>query len=86
MQPSRPGAEQDTLWHEMTNAYLTHRILCGTVDGVERDGLAVIYYKGCRVAIPLTEMVIAQSDAGGPLCRTGPTPGETGQQHDGLPG
>lgn len=49
----------------MTNAYLTHRILCGTVDGVERDGLAVIYYKGCRVAIPLTEMVIAQSDAGG---------------------
>lgn len=62
---SLPGAEQDALWHEMTNAYLTHRILCGTVDGVERDGLAVIYYKGCRVAIPLTEMVIAQSDAGG---------------------
>lgn len=54
----RPGAEQDALWHEITNAYMTHRILCGTLDGVERDGLAVVYYKGCRVAIPLTEMVV----------------------------
>lgn len=55
---SLPGAEQDALWHEITNAYMTHRILCGTLDGVERDGLAVVYYKGCRVAIPLTEMVV----------------------------
>ena len=54
----RPGTEQDALWHEITNAYITHRILCGTLDGVERDGLAVVYYKGCRVAIPLTEMVV----------------------------
>lgn len=52
-----PGAGQDALWHELTNAYLTHRILCGTLDGVERDGIAVVYYKGSRVAIPLTEMV-----------------------------
>lgn len=60
-----PGAEQDALWHELTNAYLTRRILCGTVDGVERDGLAVIYYKGCRVVIPLQEMVVAQNDPAG---------------------
>lgn len=52
-----PGAGLDALWHEITNAYMTHRILCGTLDGVERDGLAVVYYKGCRVAIPLTEML-----------------------------
>lgn len=53
-----PGSEQDVLWHEITNAYMTRRILCGTLDGVERDGLAIVYYKGCRVAIPLTEMVV----------------------------
>lgn len=60
-----PGSEQDTLWHELTNAYLTRRILCGTVDGVERDGLAIIYYKGCRVVIPLTEMVVTRDETGG---------------------
>lgn len=60
---SLPGAEQDALWHEITNAYMTHRILCGTLDGVERDGLAIVYYKGCRVAIPLTEMVVNLNEA-----------------------
>lgn len=59
-----PGAELNALWHELTNAYLTRRILCGTVDGVERDGLAIIYYKGCRVVIPLQEMVVTQNDTG----------------------
>lgn len=57
-----PGAGQDALWHEITNAYLTHRILSGTLSGVERDGLAVVYYKGCRVAIPLDEMVVALNE------------------------
>lgn len=54
-----PHEQEEFLWHELTNAYLTHRILCGTLGGVERDGLAVVYYKDCRVVIPLTEMVAA---------------------------
>lgn len=57
-----PGTQAEVLWHELTNAYLTHRILSGTLGGVERigdseAGLAVVYYKGQRVAIPLTEMI-----------------------------
>lgn len=51
-----------TLWHEIQNAYRTHRMLTGTLDGVERmeSGLrlAVVNYKGFRVAIPITEMML----------------------------
>lgn len=58
-----PQAQQDVLWHELTNAYMTRRILSGRLGGIERsangsNGVAVVYYKGCRVAIPLTEMVV----------------------------
>lgn len=64
-----PQEQEDILWHELTNAYMTHRILAGVVGGVERSaggGLAVIYYKDARVAIPLAEMLIDIQDEGTP--------------------
>ena len=50
------------IWHEIQNAHWTRRILTGTLDGVERteSGLtvAVVNYKGFRVAIPVKEMLL----------------------------
>ena len=51
-----------TRWHDVQNAYRTHRIVTGTLDSVERteNGMtvAVITYNGYRVAIPLKEMLL----------------------------
>ena len=50
------------IWHEIQNAYYTHRILTGTLDGVEKTEsgliLAVVDYRGFRVAIPIKEMLL----------------------------
>lgn len=50
------------IWHEIQNAHWTRRILTGTLDGVEQmeSGLtvAVVNYKGFRVAIPVKEMLL----------------------------
>ena len=52
----------DITWHEIQNAYRTRRILTGTLDGIERTDsgltLAVVSYKGFRVAIPMKEMML----------------------------
>ena len=57
-----------TLWHEIQNAYRTHRMLTGTLDGVERMDsglrLAVVDYKGFRVAIPMAEMMLESGSTG----------------------
>lgn len=57
--------EQDreaTIWHEIQNSYRTRRIMTGTLDGIERTDsgltLAVVNYKGFRIAIPLKEMML----------------------------
>lgn len=51
-----------TIWHEIQNSYRTRRILTGTLDGVEKTEsgltLAVVNYKGFRVAIPVKEMML----------------------------
>ena len=51
-----------TIWHEIQNAYRTRRILTGTLDGIEHteSGLtiAVVNYKGFRVAIPIKQMML----------------------------
>ena len=48
-----------TIWHEIQNSYRTRRILTGSLDGVEKTEsgltLAVVNYKGFRVAIPVKE-------------------------------
>ena len=53
---------EDTIWHEIKNAYLTHRLLTGQLGGIERTEngktLAIVDYKGFRVVIPLKEMMI----------------------------
>jgi len=52
---------EETIWHEVRNAYRTRRILTGILGGVERTEsgrtLAVVDYKGFRVAIPIMEML-----------------------------
>ena len=54
--------QEAIIWHEIQNAHWTRRILTGTLDGVERteSGLtvAVVNYKGFRVAIPVKEMML----------------------------
>lgn len=53
---------EDTIWHDLQNAYRTKKILTGQLGGVERmEGggtIAVVYYRGFRAAIPLMEMMI----------------------------
>lgn len=50
------------VWHEIQNSHWTRRILTGTLDGVEKTEsgliLAVVNYKGFRVAIPIREMLL----------------------------
>ncbi len=57
-----PESREDTIWHELQNAYRTRRILTGSLGGIEKmDGggtIAVIYYKEMRIVIPLAEMMI----------------------------
>lgn len=62
---SRVETDQDreeVIWHEIRNSHITGRILTGTLDGVEQTEsgltLAIIDYKGFRVAIPLKEMML----------------------------
>ena len=54
------------IWHDIQNAYHTHRILTGMLDGVEKTKsgmtIAVVSYKGLRVAIPLKEMLLYTED------------------------
>lgn len=54
--------EEDEAWHELVNAYRTRKILSGNLSGIERlEGgwvVAVVYYKGCRILIPMEEMMI----------------------------
>ena len=55
-------SKEDLIWHEITNAYRTRRILTGMLGGIEKlEGGATItidYYKNFRVVIPITEMMI----------------------------
>ena len=50
------------IWHDIQNSHRTRRILTGALDGVEKmdSGLtiAVVNYKGIRVAIPIKEMLL----------------------------
>lgn len=57
-----PESKEDTIWHELQNAYRTRKILTGILGGIEKmEGggtIAVVYYKEMRVVIPLAEMMI----------------------------
>ena len=53
---------EDTIWHEIHNAYRTRRTLTGMLGGIEQTDngktVAIVDYKGFRIVIPLKEMVI----------------------------
>ena len=53
---------EDTIWHEIHNAYRTRRILSGQLGGVEQtEGgktIAIVDYKGFRIVIPVKEMLV----------------------------
>ena len=53
---------EDTIWHEIHNAYRTRRMLTGMLGGLEQTDngktVAVVDYKGFRIIIPLKEMVM----------------------------
>jgi hypothetical protein len=53
---------QEIIWHEIRNSHIAGRMLTGTLSGVEQteSGLtiAVVDYKGFRVAIPIKEMML----------------------------
>ncbi len=55
-------SREDTIWHELQNAYRTRKILTGHLGGIEKmEGggtIAIVYYKEMRVVIPLAEMMI----------------------------
>lgn len=54
--------QEDAAWHELVNAHRTKKILSGNLSGIERLEagwvVAVVYYKGYRVLIPMEEMMI----------------------------
>ena len=52
----------DAIWHEIQNAYYRKKILTGILGGIEKmengADVAVVHYKGFRIAIPLKEMSV----------------------------
>jgi hypothetical protein len=58
---------EDTIWHEIHNAYRTRKMLTGTLGGVEQTEngktIAIVYFKEFRIAIPMSEMLVKQSKA-----------------------
>lgn len=62
-------ARMEAAWHDIRNAYITHRILTGQLSGIEELGersvVAVVEHNGFRVVIPLEEMLLKLSNAAG---------------------
>lgn len=62
------GVPRRDNWHEIVNAFRTKKLLTGKLGGIEslKDGwnVAVVYYQGYRVIIPIEEMMIDLSGDG----------------------
>lgn len=54
--------QEDARWHQLLNAHPTRKILTGELGGVEKleSGwvVAITYYNGFRIIIPMSEMMI----------------------------
>jgi len=63
-----PQEQEDARWHQILNAHRTRKILTGVLSGIEKleSGwvVAVTYYNGFRIIIPLDEMMINLSGDG----------------------
>lgn len=59
-------SQQDVIWNEIANANRSKRILTATITGLENSSFAgpmvIADYKGQRIAIPVSEMMIDLSD------------------------
>ena len=57
-----PQDQEDARWHQVLNAYRTRKILTGILSGIEKleSGwiVAVTYFNGFRIIIPMDEMMI----------------------------
>ena len=54
--------QQETIWHEIKNAYITKRILTGNLVGMEKTPhdnhiIGVTYYNGYKIIIPASELI-----------------------------
>ena len=60
--------QEDAMWHQLLNAHRTRKILTGTLSGIEKleSGwvVAVTYFNGFRIIIPMDEMMINLSGDG----------------------
>lgn len=60
--------QEDARWHQLLNAHRTKKILTGQLGGIEKleSGwvVAVTYYNGFRIIIPMNEMMINLSGDG----------------------
>ena len=63
-----PEEKEDARWHQLLNAHRTRKILTGQLGGIEKleSGwvVAVTYYNGFRIIIPMDEMMINLSGDG----------------------
>ena len=63
-----PEEQEDARWHQLLNAQRTRKILTGQLAGIEKleSGwvVAVTYYNGFRIIIPMDEMMINLSGDG----------------------
>ena len=60
--------QEDSRWHQLLNAHRTKKILTGQLGGIEKldSGwtVAITYYNGFRILIPMDEMMINLSGDG----------------------
>lgn len=60
--------QEDARWHQLLNAHRTNKILTGQLSGIEKldSGwtVAVTYFNGFRILIPMNEMMINLSGDG----------------------
>ncbi len=60
--------QEDARWHQLLNAHRTRKVLTGQLGGIEKleSGwmVAVTYYNGFRIIIPMNEMMINLSEDG----------------------
>lgn len=60
--------QEDARWHQLLNAHRTKKILTGQLGGIEKldSGwtVAITYYNGFRILIPMDEMMINLSGDG----------------------